>query len=254
MNNYIKKMAVICGVTVLTFAGFSMHGAVAASTQLDPISSYLPQNSILLQATPVPDAELAGMRGRFVQGSRITHFGLIMVSQLTKATQTITGKLGLYADLSGTTPKVSLLSDMSTSGTGDSGASGSFITGIDGGGASGRVFHGTFQTVQAAGNSNEGWNVFKVNVVDSSSLHITLPADSHSVPDAVGIRLDLPHGSHVSQSIRAGNGLRQMIRLQGDGMAASNIANLSVGVSRDSGFADTAGVAAAVRSLRNLAP
>lgn len=271
MKRHQYKRIAIRGVMGLILGlGLSAQVAIAAPAQPALFNSYLPQDSILRHATPVPDAQLARMRGRFVQGSRITHFGLVMASRLQSATQTLTGNLMVLADLSGNTPVVALDSDVTITGTDSAASVASVMSGGATGhtGASNRDFHGTFQTVQAAGDFNTGYNTFNVSIVGDTSIATTFAtgpgaalavAGSDAVrimstPDTVGINLRLSNGSQVRQSISSGRGLRQAIRLQGDGLFGQNMTSLQVGVTRLPHITETAGMAAAVRSLRDLAP
>lgn len=234
--------------------------AISISAATNVVASPMdePETPLLAQAEPVPDHELASVRGRFAAGGTVAYFGVEMISQLKTASgEILQGQLELSADLSGSNPDVAFQPTASIQAASDTDqlATDNEPSGqVDIGGDPGQETEGVIQSIQVAGSGNGADNRLRINVVrdgggrasarDASGGSNIVARDSagntvNISRDAGNLAIDLeaPGAGRVSQRL-AERGIQQLIQLRGDGHQASSLAQIEVHLQEQSGGAN----------------
>lgn len=192
-------------------------------------------------ARQLSDEELAGMRGRFVNGSQIMFFGISMTSQWrTSSGEILTAGAVLGADVSGSSPVVSFTPHLTAKDyQGNPYAKSGETTIISSGATNG---HGIVQTIQAGGDENEILNDLQINIQtgELGSLPYTangkyaLESDSgaqltvHSGKNGLATQIYIPNQGLVSQQITPHKGLHQSVELQSSYQQINNLTQLNI--------------------------
>ncbi len=214
------------------------------------------------------DAELAQLRGRFVDKGQVMFFGVQMSSEWhTSAGERLRAGGTLRGDLSGASPTVSfephLTVGNSTSLPGTSSGNGAVVR--DAGTANAR---GVVQSIQAGGSFNAAANDLQIDILEAAGRDV--PADGtgannmqrrlpsgtrmavRSGARGVGINLQVPGMGSVSQAIVPSRGLRQSIQLTSDAQQVRNLTRLQLYMGDRGANAGMPGLRSAVESARGL--
>lgn len=217
------------------------------------------------------DAELAQMRGRFVDNGQIMFFGVQMSSEWrTSAGEQLMAGATLHGDLSGATPTATFEPHL-TVGSADSlsasmsGGNGAIVRDDGTGNARGVV-----QSIQAGGNFNSAANDLQIDVLDAAGHAV--PGTGGSDPsiqrrlsssgaqigvnygaEGMKIGMQVPGMGSVTQAVVPGRGLRQSIQLTSDLQQVRNLTRLQLYMGGNNSIDGNApGVRSAVESARLL--
>lgn len=210
----------------LALAGATMTlaspGRAAGAEGLDAFEGLLPAD-----ASPIADAELAGMHGRFVTAGQVMYFGIEMVSEWsTAAGDNVTAGLNLAMDFSTRQPRVSYrptVHVLSRQGA-DPLANPQGEASIHNQGLAGTT--GLGQIIQVTGDSNSIRNGFTLSVNTGGRL-ATNDADAtasagveglttavYADTGALGLRINMPGHGEVSQ-LMGSTGIQQSAAVWG---------------------------------------
>lgn len=168
----------------------------------------------------VPDATLANMRGRFVDGREVSYFGVVMTTDWHRAGQDY--GMELHMDISfgqGFRPNITIYRTRNL-GTASSGAGNQVLTGVSDNGALDDIA-GVVQNIQIAGDENGVHNNVEWTVTDASGTPqlrnpdlVEIGAGQESFADVngvttqvhangsgVGYQVDVPDVGTVAQRI-----------------------------------------------------
>lgn len=245
--------------------------ALAAASLLAPVSQAAVSDfSGFESERQLSDAELAQMRGRFVDKGQVMFFGVRMSSEWqTSAGERLMAGATLHGDLRGATPTASFEPHLtvisSDSLSAPMSSNGAVVRDSGTGNARGVV-----QTIQAGGNFNAAANEMQVDILDAAGHSISVGSNRHpaeqTVVSAAGSQLSVSHGAggvsvkmnspmgNVSQAIVPGRGLRQSVQLTSDFQQVRNITRLQLYMGGSQAGANAADVLDAVKSARHLRP
>ncbi len=214
------------------------------------------------------DAELAQLRGRFVDQGQIMFFGVQMSSEWrTSAGEQLRAGGTLRGDLRGASPTVRfephLTVGNSTSLPGASSGNGAVVRDAGTGNARGVV-----QSIQAGGNFNAAANDLQIDILDAAGRDVSagsagaantqqrLPSGTRMAVSSgargIGVNLQVPSMGSVSQAIVPGRGLRQSIQLTSDAQQVRNLTRLQLYMGDRGANTEVSGLRGAVESARGL--
>lgn len=249
------------GVTAL--AVIATAGLMAGSVQAE-VSDF----ATFSEERQLSDAELAQLRGRFVDKGKIMFFGVQMSSEWrTSAGEHLMAGSTLRGDLSGASPQVSfephLTVGQSTGLPGSALGSGTVVNDAGTGNARGVV-----QSIQAGGNFNAAANDLQIDILDAAG---------HAAPDAqsngsnlqrqlasgtqiavrngaqgMRVALKVPGMGSATQAVVPGRGLRQSIQLTSDLQRVRNLTRLQLYMGDRGASAGVPGLRGAVKSAQGL--
>lgn len=249
------------GATAL--AVIATAGLMASSVQAE-VSDF----ANFSEERQLSDAELAQMRGRFVDKGQIMFFGVQMSSEWrTSAGEHLIAGGTLRGDLSGASPTVSfepyLTVGTSNSLPGATSGNGAIVRDAGTGNARGVV-----QSIQAGGSFNAAANDLQIDILDAAGRDVSagsagasnsqqrLPSGTRmavrSGAQGVGVSLQVPGMGTVTQAIVPSRGLRQSIQLTSDLQQVRNLTRLQLYMGDRSASAGVPGVRGAVESARGL--
>lgn len=245
--------------------------ALASASLLAPVSQAAVSDfSGFESERQLSDAELAQMRGRFVDKGQVMFFGVRMSSEWqTSAGERLIAGATLHGDLRGARPTASFEPHLSVGA----------VKGMKGAGSSNGAevrdsgtgnARGVVQTIQAGGNFNVAANEMQIDILDAAGHSISVGNSRHAaeqtVVSAAGSQLSVSHGAdgisvkmnspmgNVSQAIVPGRGLRQSVQLTSDFQQVRNITRLQLYMGGSQAGANVADVLSAVKSARHLRP
>lgn len=226
-----------------------------------------PDTSAFHNAREISDAELNGMRGRFVSNGTIMFFGVQMISEWrTSAGEILTAQADLSARIAGSTPTVRFEPSVSAISLADYQQSQSepnnSITIANN--ASSNV-RGVMQTIQVGGDGNAinnrleidvytgqrqqpvagGNNENSITTIHGSQLNVT------NMPGHIGLSINVPNQGRISQDILAKQGLRQSAQIQGSLQQIQNVTRLQIQIQQRSNM-NSGQVRQALQSIRGL--
>lgn len=227
-----------------------------------------PDTSAFKGARELSNAELKQERGRFIDKGQIMFFGVQMSTEWRTSTgEVLQAQADLMADVSTSTPKVKFsptvtamtLEDYQQIQQQTSNRNISISNGSNG-------TRGVAQTIQVGGDFNRIANQVEFDISDDRGNRIsnssgngqsnltTASGSRLSVTrnnDGIGMAIAVPNHGRVSQEIRARQGLRQAVQVQGNLQQIRNVTRLHVQV-RQQSTPNTAQVGTALQSLRQL--
>jgi hypothetical protein len=242
-----KIMLIVVGISLNTFSGVSSAAPIFTPQMASSFTS-------MASLQPVPDNELATMRGRFVDDGVVSYFGIELLSEWVSANGTV---LKAGVDLSGN-PNSGSISEQTvasvTPGSGSSSNGGANQT-VNSGGLNN--INGIAQTIQVAGVGNNLGNTLTVNILNpnapnTSGSDSSLPSSNSSVTEdgdtadayannnGVGTYLVIPGEGVVLQQIGTSQdiaaGITQRIVIQSNFNNVQNLMNLSVVLNSQNAF------------------
>lgn len=236
---------------VLALAGATMAlappGRAAGAEGLDAFEGLLPAD-----ASPIADAELARMHGRFVTAGQVMYFGIEMVSEWsTAAGDSVTAGLNLAMDFSSRQPQVSYRptvhvlprqgADPLANPQGEAGIHNQGLAGTTGLG----------QIIQVTGDGNSIRNGFTLSVNTGGRLATDdagttqsagvegLTAAVHADTGALGLRIKMPGHGEVSQ-LMGSTGIQQSAAVWGHANQIRSHINLQMDFARSNLLIDQA--------------
>ncbi|MDN6298293.1 MAG: hypothetical protein L0J54_09765 [Halomonas sp.] len=247
----------------------ALAAIAAAGLAAGPAQAEVSDFSGFSEERQLSDAELARLRGRFVDKGRILFFGVQMSSEWrTSAGEQLMAGATLRGDLSGASPSVSFeprLTAVTPAGGSAGSATGNGAIVHDAG--TGNV-SGVAQSIQAGGNFNAAANDLQIDVLnaadyggagqgaEATSRQQRLPSGTRlavsSGAGGMGVRLDVPGMGRATQAIVPGRGLRQSIQLTSDAQQVRNLTRLQLYMGDRGANAGVPGLRSAVESARGL--
>ena len=236
-------------------------------------------------AAELPDTELAQMRGRFAVGNRVMFFGIEMYTRWQTATgEVFIAGLNLNIDWDAVQfrPITTITQTIGHNTLQDEPAEGAIrsqggVMGeISGGGAT--SVSGVRQIIQVTGDNNRIHNDVVLDIVThtSDSIGRRVPKPQGNDPrdplsstsrvttvdrgavltagadrGSFEVSVTIPDQGHTAQTINSIIGMKQNVRVIGNGNDIFNALNLTAGFQRTSGV-DRVNLRAAIRSLRGL--
>ncbi|SDK76593.1 hypothetical protein SAMN05192555_101143 [Franzmannia pantelleriensis] len=224
--------------------------------------------AVYQQSRQLDDNELAGLRGRFVDGNKVLFFGVEMsTAWQTPSGESLHASANLQLDFSAKTPKASFTphitstsSEALAAANGHQG-NGSVITTMDMGSSK-----GVMQVIQAGGDFNVAGNDFQFDVstrrptsqasggngqghleTDAGSM-VSITRDANGL----GMSMTIPNQGSVNQAIRARQGLHQSVQLTSDHQQVHNLTRMHLQIARDSGGVSNQAVKRMIESTRDL--
>lgn len=247
--------------TVAALAIIATAGVMAG-----PVQAAVSDFSHFADERQLSDAELAQMRGRFVDQGKIMFFGVQMSSKWrTAAGEQLTAGGTLRGDLRGASPTVSFEPHLTVGDSASMSSVGNGTVVHDAGTGDAR---GVVQSIQAGGNFNAAANDLQIDVLDAagqgmsggtggaSSAQRRLPSGTRmavsSGAEGIGVKLQVPGMGNVSQAIIPSRGLRQSIQLSSDAQQVRNLTRLQLYMGDRGKSAKVSGLRSAVDAGRSL--
>ncbi|EWH02192.1 hypothetical protein [Halomonas sp. BC04] len=265
-NSNSHKHWKLIGTTLLfVTAGAATFSMATAATLPDDLEATAEQRNF----RHLDDHELAGIRGRYVQGNKVLLFGMEMSTVWTSPSgQVFETRADLQVDLSGSSPMVTF-SPHITATTDEAYQSHSNATGqrafvVDSGTGNAT---GVVQVVQSGGDFNVAGNDFQLDINHGSigqaragNGGISLSGDSSGVQMSIeggarglGMRISVPGQGDVAQGVYAGRGLHQSVQLMGNHQEVHNMTRMQIQMDQGIGSTVPAGdLRRALESTRNL--
>ncbi|WP_148252383.1 hypothetical protein [Aidingimonas lacisalsi] len=224
--------------------------------------------SALADSRQLSDDELAGMRGRFIDGKSVMFFGVSMESEFrTAGGDSLKAGANLHADLikgkASFKPHITATSIDSDKVTAK-GNNNANLSYNDLGSGNAR---GVVQTIQAAGDGNAAANEFELDIqtfanaarggrvsgngetsLNTGTANLRVRQNGRGME--VGI--DVPGQGRIKQQLRSGQGLHQSVQLNSDLQQVRNVTRLQVGVKQALGNASGSQLKRALDSARGL--
>lgn len=252
----------------LGMATFIAAITVAAGTASPSIQAAWPDTSAFANARELSDAELGGMRGRFVSNGTILYFSFSMSSNWrTSAGETLHAQADLNADVSGSQPtitfqpSVTVVSAEDIQTTQQSGNTGTTISNnAEGNGT------GVSQVIQVGGDGNLAANRFEMevstrrpgnNTNSAGNGQTTMTTASgaqltvQNQPGLLGISIDMADQGRITQQILANRGLHQSVQLKSNLQQVTNVTRLHVQIQQQTST-NMGQIQQAVSSVRDL--
>ena len=266
MNNCIShKHCKLIGKTLICVtAGAATLSMASAATLPGDLEAMAEQRNF----RHLDDDELAGIRGRYVQGNNVLLFGMEMSTVWTSPSgQVFETRADLQVDLSGSSPMVTF-SPHITATTDDAYQSHTNATGqqafvVDSGTGNAA---GVVQVVQSGGDFNVAGNDFQLDINHGSigqaragNGETSLSGDAgvqmsiQGGARGLGMRISVPGQGDVTQGVYSGRGLHQSVQLTGSHQQVQNMTRMQVQMDQNIGGNVPAGdLRRALESTRNL--
>lgn len=227
----MTRLGPVAGLLLIATAS-SVHGAPTSS--VGDVSE-----EVMNKARELDDREMSDMRGRFVEGGKVSYFGLKMETTWeTPNGSHYAVEGGWEVDNSGDSPIVSTSSNIrNEESEREEPGSGNDSKIVDGGSDNGR---GVVQVIQAGGNLNVAGNDFQLSVspdgrvdpVDGNqkSSVDSGPVDMEVISGAghMGTRIAVEGHGEAVQQVRRGRGVHQSVQLKSDMQRVSNITQVEM--------------------------
>lgn len=244
----------------------AVASALAGSIfMLQPATASLPDTHIFNDADEISDAELSGIRGRYVGPGEILYFGVEMYTQWQTKDGTIQNTPGVNLSINQNfQPTVTIVTQNSSqNGNGNSQAlAGQGNVSINGG--LGNV-SGVGQSIQIGGDGNSIKNDFSINIERNASGNgapngIALNGPGTTVVGSTTVTLsgnslsmsvNVPGQGQVLQQLKGGSGFLQSAQVGGDMNRIHNVINVNAGLGAPMGLSNT-GLRSAMDALRGL--
>lgn len=253
---------------------------LAGLTAFNPLAwgRTMPDVSVFDNAPEVDDSMLASMRGRFVSRGKIVQLGVSMTTEWkTPGGESLTAAANLNVDLSGATPGVKYIPNLSitTLGSTTAARTGSGQMAVSGSGLNN--VNGVTQIIQVAGDHN--------NVLQDTSILIStdplassgnsggltgpgtasLSSGSSNAtvsstlgPNGISVSVQIPNQGEVLQRLRGNTpgsqgvpGVMQSTRLTGDLQQVRNTMTIQIQTLPSATFGD-AGIQPTLQMMRGL--
>ncbi|WP_163577958.1 hypothetical protein [Halomonas faecis] len=208
------------------------------------------EDPVYHDARMLPDEELAGVRGKFVNSREVLFFGVEMSTKwMTAAGETLHAQADLGIDLDGARPvtqfstNITATTQQAYAAQQAAGAGSMPVNDAGSGNARGIV-----QVVQAGGDFNSANNEFWIDVGHDVDRNVAtgngvsqLTTDGGSKIDisrnasGLGMSMSMPGGDQVKQEILSKYGLRQSVQLGSDHQNIQNVTRLRVKIGQMNG-------------------
>lgn len=263
-SNSHKHWKLIVKALLSAVASAATVSVASAATLPDQLESTAERRNFRQLA----DSELAGIRGRYVQGSNVLLFGMEMSTIWTTPTGDVfETRAQLGVDLSGASPSVSFTPHITA--TNDeayqtlTGRSDHQAVVVDSGS---RNATGLVQVIQAGGDSNLAGNDFQLDINhDRGNASTTGNGETqlNSVSGVqmsiqggamgLGMQITVPGQGKVAQGVYSGRGLHQSVQMTGSHQQVQNMTRMQVRMDRGIGGSSTsAELRRALQSARGL--